>query len=185
MLAAGAGARYGIPKALVDTGDGPWVLGALDALRPCVPTLVVVGARADEVIDLLPAGVAVVRNDEYERGMGTSLRLGLRALAGTNEAADAALVMLVDLPDVGESVVRRIVDAAGPSPPARSALLRAVYGGRPGHPVLIGRDHWPGVIATAVGDEGARGYLREHPPRTVECADLATGYDVDRPVAPG
>jgi len=177
LLAAGAGTRYGTPKALVDTGDGPWVLRALSALPACEPLIVVVGARADEVIGLLPAGVTAVRNDDYRRGMGTSLRLGLRALP----ACDAALVMLVDLPDVGEPVVRRIVNAAGPPVPARAALVRATYMGRPGHPVLIGRDHWPGVVATATGDEGARGYFRDHPPVSIECGDLATGRDVDRP----
>ncbi len=159
----------------MDTGDGPWVLRALDALRECDPRLAVLGARADEVLALLPAGVEAVRNERFERGMGSSLQVGLRALPDV----DAALVMLVDLPDVGASVVRRILDAA--RIPGRSALVRASYAGRPGHPVLLGRDHWAGVIASAVGDEGARGYLRAHPPTLVECGDLATGADVDRP----
>jgi len=49
--------------------------------------------------------------------------------------------------------------------------------------VLIGRDHWPGVLASVIGDQGARGYLADHPPTEVECGDLATGRDVDRPGA--
>jgi nicotine blue oxidoreductase len=44
---------------------------------------------------------------------------------------------------------------------------------------LLGRDHWSGVVETAVGDQGARDYLIEHPPREVECSDLAGGADVD------
>jgi CTP:molybdopterin cytidylyltransferase MocA len=47
--------------------------------------------------------------------------------------------------------------------------------------VLLGRDHWAGVIATATGDQGARAYLRGHDVLAVECGDLATGADVDRP----
>ena len=175
LLAAGAGARYGRPKALVDTGAGPWVRRSVDAMRACDPLVVVVGARADEVIAFLPTGVTVTRNDSYARGMGSSLRLGLHALP----ECDAVLVMLVDLPDVGAPVVRRVLDAAGPR--ARTALVRASYQGRPGHPVLIGRDHWSGVLATIGADEGARRYFRDHPPTPVECGDLATGRDVDRP----
>jgi len=37
------------------------------------------------------------------------------------------------------------------------------------------------VLATATGDQGARGYLVEHGATMVECGDLATGTDVDRP----
>jgi CTP:molybdopterin cytidylyltransferase MocA len=170
-----------MPKALVDTGAGPWVRRSLDAMDGCDPLVVVIGARADEVIALLPAGVAAVRNDGYQRGMGSSLQTGLRALP----ECDAVLVMLVDLPDVGAPVIRRILDAAGPAagPGSRvgSALVRATYHGRPGHPVLIGRDHWPGVLATAGAGEGARRYFQDHPPTPVECGDLATGRDVDRP----
>jgi cyclic pyranopterin phosphate synthase len=185
LLAAGSGTRYGIPKALVDTGAGPWVLRALDALNGCDPLVVVVGARADDVVPLLPPGVTVLRNEEYEQGMGTSLRRGLRTLLRDEPTADAALVMLVDLPDVGAPVVRRIIAAGGTGEAARSRLVRAVYQGRPGHPVLIGRDHWSGVMTTATADEGARRYLRDHPPATVECGDLATGADLDRPPAAG
>ena len=45
--------------------------------------------------------------------------------------------------------------------------------------MLIGRDHWAGVLATASGDRGARDYLETHAHLAVECGDLATGIDVD------
>jgi CTP:molybdopterin cytidylyltransferase MocA len=90
--------------------------------------------------------------------------------------ADAALVSLVDLPDVTHHVVRRVL-AAGAD---RAALIRTTYDGRPGHPVLLGRDHWVGVRAAAVGDRGARDYLANHALVEVECGDLASGRDVDR-----
>ena len=165
----------------MDTGDGPWAVRALAALADCDPITVVVGARADQVAALLPARVRVERNDDFDLGMGSSLRRGLLGLAARPDGddGDAAVVMLVDLPDVGVAVVRRIV--ATVTGPVRLALVRAAYGGRPGHPVLLGREHWPGVLAAATGDQGARGYLVEHGATMVECGDLATGTDVDRP----
>jgi CTP:molybdopterin cytidylyltransferase MocA len=66
--------------------------------------------------------------------------------------------------------------AAGPS-----TLARATYHGRPGHPVLLGRDHWTGAAGSAAGDKGARDYLATHDVREVDCGDLATGRDVDHP----
>jgi CTP:molybdopterin cytidylyltransferase MocA len=174
LLAAGAGERFGGPKALARDPDGTsWLLRSVQALRPCAEIVVVLGAEAEQAAALLPMSVARVRADDWAEGMGASLRAGLSALAGTTH--DAALVSLVDLPDVDAAVVARLVAAStGPG-----VLARAAYDGVPGHPVLIGRDHWAGVVETATGDRGARDYLAAHEVALVECGDLATGADVD------
>ena len=164
----------------MDSGSGPWVLRALDTLAGCAARVVVVGAAADRVVELLPPDVLVARNPSYADGMGSSLRVGLQAL-GALSTVDAAVVMLVDLPGVGSTVVDRVCGAAGPPLLARKALTRATFQGRPGHPVLIGRDHFAGVIDTATGDRGARDYLSTHPVMGVECGDIGTGEDVDIP----
>jgi len=156
--------------------------------------LVVIGASAAQVAPLLPVDVRVITNPDYQRGMGSSLRAGLAALSAPADAPpntahmggvaeppiDAALVMLVDLPGVGTEVIARVLGAAR-SGDVRSALLRAAYDGRPGHPVLLGADHWAGVCAAAEGDRGARDYLSARAVRLVECADIGNGIDVDRP----
>ncbi|MCW2735960.1 NTP transferase domain-containing protein [Nocardioides sp.] len=174
LLAAGAGARFGGPKALARDPDGTsWLLRSVQSLRPCAEIVVVLGAEAEQAAALLPMSVARVRADDWAEGMGASLRTGLSALPWS--AYDAALVTLVDLPDVDAAVVARVVAAAtGPD-----VLARAAYDGVPGHPVLIGRDHWAGVVETATGDRGARDYLAPREVALVECGDLATGVDVD------
>lgn len=176
LLAAGAGSRMGMPKALVHDDDGrSWLAAGVEALREggCERVTVVLGASADEAVALLDGlGVDVVIASDWADGMSASLRAGLRALPDDGEAA---VLLLVDLPDVTADVVRRVV-AAGSDP---TALRRAAYDGRPGHPVLIGRDHWAGVLAEASGDAGARSYLAGHQVDLVDCGDLATGHDVD------
>jgi CTP:molybdopterin cytidylyltransferase MocA len=181
LLAAGAGSRMGRPKALVVGEDGvPWLHATLATLHEggCDRVTVVLGAAAKGAGWLLtqaPSGRArrVVAED-WAEGMGASLRAGL---AGAYPDSDAVVLTLVDLPDVTADVVRRVVAAAtGPGD-----LARATYGGVPGHPVLLGRDHWDGVGASATGDKGARDYLRTHEVTLVECGDLATGADVDTP----
>ena len=64
---------------------------------------------------------------------------------------------------------------------APDALAVATYDGVRGHPVLLGRDHWAGVIETATGDEGARRYLAEHAVSEVDCTGLADPTDLDEP----
>jgi len=174
LLAAGAGSRMGMPKALVRDADGTsWLRRSVAALTDggCDAVTVVLGARADEARALVPDGVTVVVADEWADGMSASLRAGLAAM----DDADAVVLTLVDLPDVTAEVVRRVVaQGAG-----RATLSRAAYDGRPGHPVVLGRDHWAGVAASATGDQGARPYLAAHDVALVECGDLATGDDRD------
>ena len=189
LLAAGAGRRMGGPKALLRDPRGvPYLDRTVGLLLDggCDSVTVVLGASSDDARGLLDeAGwsvddaVDVVVAADWGEGMGASLRTGLGAL-GPREA-DAALVTLVDLPDVDEPVLRRVLETGSGQAALSGAIVRATYDGRPGHPVLIGREHWAGVVATAEGDRGARTYFRTHEPVACECGDLATGRDLDRP----
>ena len=175
VLAAGAGRRMGTPKALIRDADGvTWAARTARLLTEagCSPVVVVIGAAADQVrAELSDEPVEVVEAADWDEGMGASLRSGLRS---TNRLSEAVVVVTVDVPGLTATAVRRVADGAG-----ADALVRATYDGVPGHPVVIGRDHWDGVIASARGDEGARGYLREHEVVLVECADVGDGADVD------
>jgi CTP:molybdopterin cytidylyltransferase MocA len=178
LLAAGAGRRYGGPKALAHDADGrSWLRRAIEVLHEggCPWVTVVLGAEAEAALPLLEGTRAsFVVADDWEEGMSASLQAGLHSLDGHQ---DAALVHLVDLPDVGPEVIRRLLEGGvGPS-----TLRRATYDGVPGHPVILGRGHWAGVHQLAFGDRGARDYRAQNAPELVECADLASGRDVDRP----
>ncbi|MEU4427366.1 nucleotidyltransferase family protein [Actinoplanes sp. NPDC024001] len=176
VLAAGAGRRYGMPKALVRHGDRLLVQHAADTLRAagCTRIVVVLGAAADEVRAAAPDLPETVVNPDWATGMASSLRAGLAALTGT--PATAALILLVDMPGVTPEAVRRVIGHSAPD-----ALVMGGYGERRGHPVLLGRDHWAGVARTATGDRGARDYLRSHEVRTVPVGDVADDYDMDTP----
>lgn len=201
VLAAGAGTRMGRPKALVRRPDGrPWVDLAVTALLDggCDAVVVVLGAASREARALVPARPAVrsVVADDWERGPSASLLTGLTAAAEDPDVT-AALVTLVDLPGLTHAAVRRVLDDGGRTTPDPGSLRRAVHGGRPGHPVLLGRDHWralgaslraslraaldPGTVPDA--DRGAGPWLRSAGAQPVECGDLWDGADQDRPLS--
>ena len=171
----------GRPKALVHDVDGTsWVQHAVEVLVDggCNGVTVVLGAGADEAVRLLDGlGVDVVVAHDWAAGMSASLRAGLASLQGSD--ADAAVVSLVDVPDLTAAVVRRVLSERE----GDEALARASYHGRPGHPVVLGRAHWSAVAAGASGDAGARNYLAGRDTVLVECGDLATGHDVDAPTS--
>lgn len=179
LLAAGGGRRLGgCPKALLEHRGELFVERAARALRDggCTRVHVVLGATADVVRERadLP-GCVLVDNPDWREGMGSSLRAGLASLRATG--AGAALVCLVDQPGIGAAAVAR-VRAAYRSP---GTLAAATYAGERGHPVLFGADHWDGIAASAIGDRGARAYLKEHAGAVaaVECGDVAEPSDID------
>jgi nicotine blue oxidoreductase len=182
LLAAGSGSRFGRPKALVSFRGELLVQRGVRLLRAggCDPVVVVLGAQAEEVMATagLPDSVLAL---DWETGMGASLRAGLASLEG-RAAADAAVsvvIALADQPLVGaESVVRlREAHAAG------AVAAVATYDGKPRNPVLLDRSTWADVAAAAVGDAGARPWLRAHPDliTLVPCDGTGSPFDVDTP----
>lgn len=170
ILAAGEGTRFGSePKLLAELDGRPLVEHAIRA-QCAVPELerviVVLGAHAEQLrsrVDFQRASVVVCQN--WHDGQAASLRAGLSELRD----ASKVIVTLGDEPRITPALVARFV---GESPGAR-----AVYNGRPGHPVVLGPDQIESVMSLA-GDRGARDLLRDGRRIELGGADGA-GYDVD------
>lgn len=64
-----------------------------------------------------------------------------------------------------------------------AGVVVAGYAGKPRNPVLLAREHWPEVLRLAVGDTGARVFLRTHQDlvTVVECGDTGRPDDIDTP----
>lgn len=173
VLAAGSGSRLGTPKALVEVGGERFVDRAVRTLRDggCDPVVVVTGAASFEV-----AGASSVENPDWATGMGSSLRVGLAALAGV-PGPTAAVISLVDQPGIGPDVVRRLLAAHADG----ATVAVATYGGKRRNPVLLARSTWPEVSELAEGDAGARPYLARHADEItgVPCDDIAAADDID------
>ena len=177
LLAAGRGSRFGdeAPKTLARLGRRPLVTHAVAAattsgLRPVV---VVVGCQAAEVAAAAGALAEVVENVDWERGMSTSLRAGLAAVMADPTVTGVA-VALADQPKIGAEAYRRLAAAHREG----AELAVATYGGKRGHPVLIGRSHFEEAMRMT-GDEGARSLLAAHDVVEVPCDGTGDAADVD------
>ncbi len=172
VLAAGAGTRFGESesKLLADVNGQP-VLERAVAAACAVPALervlVVLGSRSTEIkarVDFGRAETAVC--PDWASGQSASLRCGLRALAG----AEKVLVTLGDAPLLTPQAIARFVGEPGGT--------RAVFAGRPGHPVVLGPDEIAAALSLS-GDHGAQGLLRGA--REIEAGHLCSGRDIDTP----
>jgi molybdenum cofactor cytidylyltransferase len=181
LLAAGRGTRFGAAPKLLASLDGvPLVRHAAQAALSsrAGPLVVVLGHEAEAVRAALTGlDAAFVENPHFADGLSTSLRAGFRALS---PEADAAVVLLGDMPGVGSGLIDRLVAAYAPE---RPAAVVPVTGGRRANPVLLDR-RLAGDIAALSGDRGAAGLLKDRPDvleLTVD--DPGALLDVDTPAA--
>jgi CTP:molybdopterin cytidylyltransferase MocA len=190
VLAAGRGERYAAaagehspPKALLEVGGKSLLARALAAASGSGLDPVVVVVSDDRVAAAVPAHVRVVRNEQPERGISSSLHAALRALdenhwanARADDPIEGVVVGLADQPLVGPQAYRRVADAYDDG----VLLAVATYGGVRGNPVLLARQHWREAL-TLTGDEGARVLLRRHGAVEVPCDGTGEPTDVDTP----
>src|SRR5262249_41575583 len=139
ILAAGASSRMGRDKALLPWRDGTFLSAAIRALQPATELVIVVtGANAaalEPIADAHAAFIAV--NPEPERGQFSSLQVGLQELLHRGRAA--AIVTLVDRPAAEADTVQQI-KAAFLSAGQQTWAAIPEFGGRHGHPIVVGRE---------------------------------------------
>lgn len=179
VLAAGAGTRFGGPKALAEFGTRTLVEHGIRELDTAgaQPIHVVLGAEAQRVLATANlTGARAVVNPDWATGIGSSLRAGLDSMPAEVEAV---IITLVDQPLVGTTALRRLRAAYADG----SLVAAASYQGLTRNPVLLARTVWDAVAARAQGETGARGYLRSHPETVtaVPCDDVGTPADIDTP----
>ena len=176
LLAAGEGSRFGQPKAIVELNGQTLAEHGVGLLRAggADPILVVTGAAPVEL-----DGTHTVYNPAWRTGMGSSLRAALQALIDTSTDVGAVVVALADQPLVGAEAVARLIAAYRDG----ATVAVAGYDGQARNPVLLAREHWAEVIATATGDQAARTFLRTRPDLVtlVECGDTGRPDDIDTP----
>ncbi len=180
VLAAGQSSRMGGANKLLAEVDGvPMLLRAVNAAlaSKAASVTVVLGHEADKAEALLAGRRAnLVRNPDYAQGMSTSLRAGISALP---VEAEAAVVLLADMPSVSAEHVDRLIDAFAAGQPA---IVVPQKEGRRGNPILWPREFFAAMRAVA-GDQGARGVLEANAGRLrfVDMDDDAIHADVDTP----
>jgi molybdenum cofactor cytidylyltransferase len=173
----------GRDKLLEDVHGEPALRRAARALLESGADEVVAVLRPDDAARaeaLAGLGVRPVENPQAAEGMAASIRAGL---AAARPDADAVLLALGDMPEIGAEHVDRLLAAFDPG--EGRAIVRATdEEGRPGHPVLFGRRFFES-LGRLSGDEGAREILKANASFVVDVPTPGRGarLDLDTPEA--
>jgi molybdenum cofactor cytidylyltransferase len=129
----------GRDKALLPWRDGTFLSAAIRMLQPVTELVIVVASgNAADLEPVVNAHAAfLVLNPDPERGQFSSLQTGLQEVL--NRGRDAAIVTLVDRPAAEADTARQLRDAFLSADDPTWAVVPE-FGGKHGHPFVIGRE---------------------------------------------
>ena len=172
LLAAGKSERFGdivskLDQPFLARPLGLHVVVALEDM-PFRERIAIVDGCA---LDYGAHGFTVLHNDDPDRDMASSVRMGI-ARARAMDAA-AVLIALGDMPRVTATHIYRLFDASVDN----RSIVASSDGVAPSPPVLFGRDRFDELLVIS-GDQGARDLIRAARHVVTTPAEL---IDVDTP----
>ncbi len=171
LLGAGEGSRFVGPvhKLLVPLGNKTVVRWSIDALIGAGLDAAAIVVGAIDLVEEVPAAMAIIENPNWRTGQATSLELAVAY--AKQHGHDALVVGLADQPLVPSSAWRAVASVR------THPIVSASFAGRRRPPVRLASEVW-GLLPRD-GDEGARVLMGAHPELVVEVACDGEPIDID------
>jgi molybdenum cofactor cytidylyltransferase len=120
--------------------------------------------------------ITKVHNEEYEKGMSTSIKKGIESFKG-----EAVMILLGDMPFVSSQIINKLYDSFRQ---CNKNIVVPVFEGRRGNPVIIGEKYFKDLLNN-IGDKGAREIIRNNiqDVEWVEIQDKGIFLDIDDEVS--
>jgi molybdenum cofactor cytidylyltransferase len=177
VLAAGRSSRMGNNKLLLEVAGRTVLDRLLDALNDSSvdELFVVLGHKPEKLASIVLAHRAeAVMNPNYEEGMTSSFRAGLRKVN-----ADGAFLILGDQLGLRTELLVRMADKMESD--ADALIVSPVHDGKKGHPVLFRRALFAEILGLGP-DETMRDVVQRHQDAHVSVeGDIWCTLDMDTP----
>ena len=176
ILAAGESSRLGQPKQLVQFRGKSLVRRVADAATEagCSPITIVLGSDSKKIEDEL-AGVAIVKNENWRAGIGTSIRVGVQNLLSQASNLEAIVLLVCDQPFVDARVIKGLVELRQK---ANKSIVASAYSGTLGVPALFDGSCFQELLALG-NDTGAKSIILSKRERVAEFRFPEGTIDID------
>jgi len=161
ILAAGPSTRLGKPKQLLQYKGESLISRAVRAGKEagCDPIITVLGAHSEKIHEEIDSDTAqIIQNQNWEEGIGSSIRAGLSKLLKLHPEIYETIIMLCDQPFVDSILLENIIRKRRST---GKEIVASAYGDTVGVPVLYSKICFPELLALK-GDEGAQKLLFRH-----------------------
>lgn len=160
ILAAGNSSRLGEPKQLLKYQGTTLIRHITEAAieAKCAAVIVVTGSNASLIKEELHSlSYHVVNNQNWEKGMASSIVTGVREVIKKHPNIAGAIFAVSDQPFVNVTLFNALIDKALEQ---KSAIVASEYDNTFGTPVLFSNKYFPALL-TLSGAEGAKKLVKK------------------------
>lgn len=167
ILAAGESKRMGVAKQILPIFGVPMLKYLIDQVldTEAHPVTVVVGANKTKIVPLLQdIPIGIIDNPEWQKGMGSSIKMGLVGSYLITKGFDGLIFMTSDMPFVNTELINKLIQTAGEFPD--KTIIASKYGGTLGVPVLYKKDRFEDILDLKP-ESGAKQFFQKYPEEIV------------------
>lgn len=178
ILAAGASKRLGRAKQTLRFQDETLLKRAAKTAlaSACRPVIVVLGADAEKLKpEIEEFETEIAENPDWENGMGSSIRAGLKKLLEIQPDVSGAVLMVCDQPFVSAEIIDELTEV---SRATNAPIVACAYGETIGVPALFSRNLFPELM-TLEPNGGAKKLIYKYKENIVAIPFEAGAIDVD------
>lgn len=140
------------------------------------PVIVVVGANSDAVKkELKGIKVDLADNEDWQEGMASSIRCGLRHVQKLKDKIDGIILMVCDQPYVSKSLINSLLQKQHKT---GLPILASSYEDKLGTPALFHKIFFKKLMELK-GDTGARKLIKQHEDQVAKVAFPKGIIDID------
>jgi molybdenum cofactor cytidylyltransferase len=167
ILAAGESSRFGKPKQLIRIDRKSLIRRGVDEAHEanCSPIIVVSSNLNDEIKrELRATNATIVENENWKRGIGTSIRAGVRYLIDSEHEVETVVLLVCDQPFVNSQTIRDLIALHETT---KKPIVASRYADTLGVPALFDRSRFHELLVLD-GDSGAKAIILSNLERVAE-----------------
>jgi len=178
ILAAGESSRFGRPKQLVQFRGKSLVRRVVDAAKDanCSVIVVVLGSKREQIErELKETDAIVAENQNWQRGIGSSIRLGVESAVNQAPDIEAIVLLTCDQPFVKTDTIERLIVMREKT---KKAIVASSYSETLGVPALFDRSCFQELLSLP-DDSGAKSIILSNRERVAELLFPEGKIDID------